>query len=452
MKKAASSEKEGKVVEITRKRKAAGPVEAETTAVETEAAIAETQAPEAENLPAPPKMVTPYGQIEGATEETPVSSMPEGFTATDALTGVMVSGPEKEPFEEVSLKLPVVVVREALSVAMAVANKSGGYLMPILTTVLLTATKEATTIEATDLEVAWKRTITHIPGSGYGGGPVKRCIPATVFYNEVKALPDGIDDLELFFKEHTVTVNGRCEINTDNAEEYPELHIPESIDLPVSSGLLAAMKRVIPAVSKDATRYTLQGLYLDFPAGKAVGTDGFRMHTEDFTAGADMNPCLLPAKTAQLMIRHGRDVIGWLDDKHIYTSCGNGVLTGRVMEGNFPDYKSVIPKALRDSVTFDREGFLNLVQGANGVSDGQIFKLTVNGDLTIESEGAAGQYKWHIGCLAELKNPFLGFNFNARFFTEAIKAYSETTVTLKVPSSYGACLINEKVVIMPIRV
>jgi DNA polymerase III sliding clamp (beta) subunit (PCNA family) len=42
--------------------------------------------------------------------------------------------------------------------------------------------------------------------------------------------------------------------------------------------------------------------------------------------------------------------------------------------------------------------------------------------------------------------------FNARFLTDAIKSYPLERVTLQAPDGYGACLINEKAIVMPIRV
>ena len=72
--------------------------------------------------------------------------------------------------------------------------------------------------------------------------------------------------------------------------------------------------------------------------------------------------------------------------------------------------------------------------------------------LTIQSDGGSGAYKWQMPCESVLKRQTISFEFNPRFLTDAIKAFPADQVTLRLPDSYGACLVNEKAVIMPMRV
>ena len=64
----------------------------------------------------------------------------------------------------------------------------------------------------------------------------------------------------------------------------------------------------MPAVSTDETRYALTGVYFDFASSKLVGTDGFRMHTEDIVPDdVTMKAALIPLKSAKIIAKHGTD-------------------------------------------------------------------------------------------------------------------------------------------------
>ena len=97
---------------------------------------------------------------------------------------------------------------------------------------------------------------------------------------EVKALPEETESVEWLFKAGTASVNGRCDITTQDADEFPEMNLP-AFEGQAIGNLAEALKAVMPAVSTDETRYALTGVYFDFASSKLVGTDGFRMHTED---------------------------------------------------------------------------------------------------------------------------------------------------------------------------
>ena len=56
--------------------------------------------------------------------------------------------------------------------------------------------------------------------------PHLRPVPARVLLAEVKALPEETESVESLFKAGTVSVNGRCDIITQDADEFPEMNLP----------------------------------------------------------------------------------------------------------------------------------------------------------------------------------------------------------------------------------
>ena len=97
--------------------------------------------------------------------------------------------------------------------------------------------------------------------------------------------------------------------------------------------------------------------------------------------------------------------------------------------------------------------FLKLLEGALAVEERIVLSLD-DGHLTLQSENGVGTYDWKLA--AEVKN-YVGpkkkfcLAFNGRFLVEALKSYPAMLTTLGAPDGYGACLINEKAIVMPIR-
>jgi len=424
--------------------------------------------PEPEGTPEPPQMKTVYGDIEGPPNFCPTcngyypgevcpkcSGEPvedafpeERLTFTDALTGATLD--KEEPFEPLRLDLSRELLIEALKVATDITEKKS--VMPILTHVYLRSDAKENSfalcvLEATDLQVSWIRVL-HCKGDS-----IDRCVPAKLLMKEVKALPDG-SRVELTFTRSAVSVNGRCEIVTAEGEEFPEIKVdPELQDSTPIENLSDGLKRIFPAISTDETRYVLTSALIDAEHGKVVGTDGFRMHMGDIKGSGPR--LLIPRDAVKLLTKHGStDSVKVIDEKLAAFSVAGGVITTRLMEGNFPDYENVLPKPTT-TITFNSADFLKLLEGALAVDSTRVVLGLDNGNLTLQSENGVGTYDWKLP--AEVKN-YVGpakkfrLTFNGAFLVDALKSFPASAATLGAPEGYGACLINEKAIVMPIRV
>jgi len=176
------------------------------------------------------------------------------------------------------------------------------------------------------------------------------------------------------------------------------------------------------------------------------------MHLSDIKG---LGPRLLvPRDAVRLLTKYGNSNTVWLLDER--TACfavAGGVIAARLMDGNFPDYAGVFPKNLKTTITFNSAEFLKLLEGALAVEERVVLSLD-DGRLGLQSENGVGTYDWKLA--AEVKNyvgPKKKFRlvFNGRFLVEALKSYPAMLTTLGAPDGYGACLINEKAIVMPIR-
>ena len=341
------------------------------------------------------------------------------------------------------------LITEALTVAVDIAAKKS--LLPVLSFALIdTSTPGILTLFATNLEESWR---VSIPCDS--PEPVTCCIPIALTLQEVKALPKDISEVAFTFNKECLQVNDRCELHVSEADEYPSEQIysfGEPVQLP---GLLEALTKVAPAMSDDETRYNLTGARIDPAAGKVVATDGFRLHMDDVTPTA-APAVTVPRDAVKMAIKYAVSdelKIAMKDDQEaaaVSLSMKGGTLVTRTIDGPFPDFTHLIPEN-PVKLRFSSKDFLQLLAGANPLSK-QTVRLKANGTLTVEADGDSGAYSWQIPCESEgTKNTF-SLTFNPKFLVEALKSFQYETAVMLIPETYGACVINQKAVVMPVRV
>jgi DNA polymerase III sliding clamp (beta) subunit (PCNA family) len=273
------------------------------------------------------------------------------------------------------------------------------------------------------------------------------CVYLDILYKEVKALPRDTADVVLTVSD-MVSVNSRASIIVSDVNEFPELPVieGEKIDVP---DLSPKLKKVFPAICQDQVRYALMCAYFDFKAGKLVATDGFRLHMEDI-ALADTEPLALPRAAAAILTKHPSPGTFTIAENGVSCDLAGGVMTIRPMSVNYPDYRNILNDyPCEEKLVFSAPQFLKVLEGVIPLTDNHYVSMEANGDLTIESESSVGKYRWHIPCTRSGNPPPLTFNLD--FLVDAVSAYAPDTVELRCNQSYGATIINEKALVMPVR-
>src|SRR5262245_17510806 len=312
--------------------------------------------------------------------------------------------------------------------------------IPILSNVLLKTSPHGLEFRATDLErevVEETRADISQPGAA--------TVPAHTLYDIARKLPDGAQvemrrDNE---KERLVLASGhsRFTLQTLAAEDFPDLS-PGEFSHQFEVGA-ADLKRLIEktrfAISTEETRYYLNGIYLH-PATqgaqrtlRAVATDGHRLAQAELPlpAGADGMPgVILPRKTVNELYRliESSETMVGVDisaskarfrigaDKEI----GGVTLTTKLIDGTFPDYARVIPKANDRSLKVRNAEFTNAVDRVSTiVSDrGRAVKLNVGPDKVVLSVNnqEGGSATEELG--ADYSATPLEIGFNARYLLD----------------------------------
>jgi DNA polymerase III subunit beta len=170
-------------------------------------------------------------------------------------------------------------------------------------------------------------------------------------------------------------------------------------DLKVSATVLAAMiDKTLFAVSPDEARYNLSGVYIDSPAAgtaRMVATDGHRLSMIDReVAGFSMEGGAIIPRKGMAELRKLLDQAGdgevelALDGSLAWIKRGATEVSMRLVEGEFPDYRGVIPKQSRYQVSVGRDLLLSAIKRvaifSNERYHGVKFGLS-SGTLTVSS-------------------------------------------------------------------
>jgi len=249
--------------------------------------------------------------------------------------------------------------------------------LPILSNVLLHASEGRLHFTATDLDVTISCTVpANVEDPGTVTLPVKKLVGIT------RELAANEIDLEIDEKSVASVRAGASffKIHGLAADEFPPLpNFKDAKAVTLTQEKLKAMlSRTSFAVSTDETRYVLNGIFFSFKEGKAtlVATDGRRLALTDeeaeipATSQADF---IVPTKAINELTRllgTGPVEIQFTENMVAFRTKpaaegGLGVLIiSKLVDGNYPNYRQVIPQAPLERITLVREELLQALRRA----------------------------------------------------------------------------------------
>jgi len=325
--------------------------------------------------------------------------------------------------------------------------------MPILSNILLEAGNDVLKIKATDLEIAVD---TSCPAKVNKEGSLT--VPGKKLFEMVKELDTA--ELRLLKKDnHLEMRSGKAVFNILGltAEEFPSFPAYDNqmfFKLPAKVAC-RMIEKTIYAVSTDEIRYTLNGIFFEKKESqlKMVATDGHRLSLITYSdpsvkeIGIE-NGVIIPRKGAgelKRLIEDGdEDLMVSIKDNNGAFKTGNTLLTMRMIEGEFPDYRQVLPakgereakvnkglliKALKRVSTLSSEK-------SRGVklsfSKGQVDVFTANPDIGEASEAID----------ADFSGEEITVGFNARYLMETLNSIDEDEVKIEINDEFGPVQIK----------
>jgi DNA polymerase III subunit beta len=260
--------------------------------------------------------------------------------------------------------------RDALSEALqtvqrGVSTRPG---IPALTGVLIEATDEGQLILATtDLEVSARLSIdVQVGRSGIA------LVPARLLGDTVKSLSDAPVEFETDQSQaHLRCAAYEGTLRLLPAEDFPGLQEPSGTRITAEAGAFAeAVSQVGRAASRDEARPVLTGVLLEISREGVVlvATDSYRLAVRDLVATADGEARAIVPERA--MGEAGRAAAAdekgsveiWVDEGQVAFRAGTLTLTSRLIEGEFPNYRALLPEASENRLTISRQQLLDAVR------------------------------------------------------------------------------------------
>lgn len=258
------------------------------------------------------------------------------------------------------------VLVEALSTVGRATSGRGGSL-PVLAGAHVELVGDRLRLLGTDLELTISQVV-EVNGEQDGVA----VLPARLATDVVRALEPGAVTVEISDDAAEIS-SGRSQfsLRTIPAGDFPRPTEPEgeAVVLPAKE-LAQALRQVVPAASSDDSRPILTGVLLAAEGSgvRLVATDSYRLAVRDLP-GANVLPegqrVLLPSRALSELTRllTGADELTLrLGERDASFEVGKARLTTRVIEGEFPNYRSLIPASHPNRLRVGRAEFLDAVR------------------------------------------------------------------------------------------
>lgn len=335
--------------------------------------------------------------------------------------------------------------------------------LPILSNILIETQKESLRLTATDLDIGITCVI---PVNTQESGAIT--IPAKRFGDIIKGLPS--DDVSISTKKNNlVTIEtGAClfKIMGLASEEFPVLPIFKDVEvIKLEQGSLKRMFDLTSfAVSFDETRYILSGILFKIHNNKItlVATDGKRLAImeEELKQTVDKDiQIIIPIKTIQELSRNLKDegeVSLTLGTNQVLFDLGAVVIISRLIEGEFPDYRQVIPPVSETKVSVKREDLLLTIRRAALLStpDYQAVKLEVFKNKLVVSKSTPdiGESREELSIAYQGKEMVIGFN--PAYLIDVLKNLQNESIELEITDGEKPGVIrvaNYIYIVLPMR-
>lgn len=328
------------------------------------------------------------------------------------------------------------VLSEALqTVQRGVSTRPG---IPALTGVHMEVGEGSLTLTTTDLEVSARLTV-DVDGQEAGVA----LVPARLLADTVKSLSDAPVEFEADAGQARI----RCAAYEGSlrllpVEDFPTLQTPTGTRITVDAPAFAeAVGQVARAASRDEARPVLTGVLLEVSREglTLVATDSYRLAVRELIATAATEAkAIVPERALSEVGRAAQSIDKGameltIDESQVTFTVGGFVLTSRLIEGEFPNYRALLPEASDSRLVASRQQLIDAVKRVGLLArDNTPVRLEFNQlgvklsssspDVGQAVEAVQGQYE----------GEDLSAAFNAHYLTDGLAAANGEHVRLEV--------------------
>jgi DNA polymerase-3 subunit beta len=325
--------------------------------------------------------------------------------------------------------------------------------------ILLEASSDAgeLRLSATDMEISIQTTS---PAEVEEDGRV--VVPARIFNDVVRSLPGGELSIVHDRSEGVVRLSSReneYQIRAYAAEDFPNLpSFDEGSAFKMSAEVIVeTVEKVSKSYSRDETRPVLTGILVSFEESRVrmVTTDSYRLsikETELATNGFDgERQAIIPARAMQEVSRissaSGEDGVEMvLSENQALFKIGDVLFGTRLIEGNFPEYRRLLPSAFEREISVNREELIGTLRRVNLFAQRQTPPVPVSLAFTEGAvevsvrNGEVGEAREKLPSDAEGEEEFR-ISFNPTYLIDGVTAVDSEKVRFKLNESLKPGLI-----------
>ena len=352
-------------------------------------------------------------------------------------------------------------LNKALGTVARIANTRNT--LPILANVLLKTENNRLSIAATNLDIA----ISHYVGSKIEQeGAIT--VPARLMQDFISNLPDSVINLELKDnKLHINTDKYQSVVNGIAADEFPVMPAisgGQSWQTPAAD-FKKALSQVVLAASNDDARPVLTGVYFHTINGDVVAaaTDSYRL--AERVVGKSKTPIsfLVPASAINDLLRiiddGTKEVSLTHDDQQVLFHTGDVTLVARLIEGNYPDYKKLIPTKFTNTARLSRADFLNIAKVSSLFARESAGSITIKADKagSVSINAVASQLGENTATAEATVMGGGDVTLNSRYLIDALNSLSAAEVEFCFNGKLEPCVVRSAAepgythLIMPLR-
>ncbi|WP_417763165.1 DNA polymerase III subunit beta [Shewanella sp.] len=339
--------------------------------------------------------------------------------------------------------------------------------LPILSNVLVEVSGHSLKLTGTDLEV-------ELVGSAAVSGDIQEgrtTVPAKKLLDIVKSLPEHTE-VNVEQQENKWLLRcgrSRFSLATLPAEEYPNVEsFAPNIEFSLSQGLLKSLIESTQfSMANQDVRYYLNGLLFETEGSvlRAVATDGHRLALSHRSIEAQLpeNQVIVPRKgvveLSRLLDSDDQTIALAIGENAIRATTESAVLTSKLVDGRFPDYRRVLPKGGDKVVIASRNSLKQSLTRASILSNEKfrgvriqlsdsLLKINANNPEQEEAEEIVD---------VEYVGPALEIGFNVSYLLDVLNSLKSDDVRITLSDGNSSALIENHVeedsmyVVMPMR-
>lgn len=340
--------------------------------------------------------------------------------------------------------------------------------IPILKGILIETTGDSTIkLAASDLDISIEKIC-----DAKVDEPGSIVVSSKLFTEIIRKLPSG--EVEIEEKDTAVTIrcrNSEFTIVGQPADEFPNVSEINEIERMVFDKEIfkKMIRRTAFAASTDESRGVLTGVLIELNQQQftMVALDGFRMAIarENMTSENDLK-IIISARILNEINKilseeeKEEDFLLILDEKKVVINIGTTKITSRLLEGEYINYKEIIPKANKCFVRTDKRDFLEGIDRASLiVKEGKnnLIKIVIDEEkAVITSRSEEGNVKEEIPI--ERDGDGLEIGFNSKYITDVLKACEEESILMEFNTNVTPCLVKPEkgdafeYLILPVRI